>query len=81
MTRLFTYILRFDDGVAPNAFGPACTLCVCKPTIRWVARVGDWVAGFGSAASSAGDYRSRLVYAMRVTEVLSMERYDARCRL
>ena len=81
MPQLFTYIIPYDDGAAPHPFGGICTLAICKPTIRRTARVGDWAAGFGSKNAPNGlDLSGRLVYAMKVTEVLSMRDYDVKCR-
>lgn len=76
MTRLFTYTIPVDDGAAPNPFSGYCTLAICKPGIRRVAKVGDWVAGLGSINAPGGDLSGRLVYAMRVEEVLSLRDYD-----
>lgn len=76
MTRLFTYTIPYDDGAAPNPFRGMCTLAICKPDIRRVAEPGDWVAGLGSVNAPSGDMSGRLVYAMRVEEVLSMQEYD-----
>lgn len=76
MSRLFTYTVPFDDGAAPNPFNGLCTLAICKPAIRRVAKVGDWVAGFGSKFAPSGDLSGRLVYAMRLTEVVTMAEYD-----
>ena len=51
MNKLFSYVLRFDDGAAPNPFGGICTLTICKPAIRRSASVGDWIIGTGSKNS------------------------------
>ena len=71
---LFSYVVRFDSGFAPNPFHGYCTLATCKPGIRASASVGDWVVGTGSSGASArrGGY---LVYAMRVTEILTIAQY------
>jgi hypothetical protein len=53
-----------------------CSLAICKPGIRRVAERGDWVAGLGSKAAPSGDLSGRLVYAMRIEEVLSLKDYD-----
>ena len=76
MPRLFTYTIPIDDGAAPNPFHGMCSLAICKPGIRRVARPDDWVAGLGSKKAPSGDLSNRLVYAMRVEEVLSLEDYD-----
>lgn len=76
MPRLFTYTIPYDDGAAPNPFNGMCSLAICKPSIRRVARPGDWVAGFGSKYAPSGDMSGCLVYAMLVQEVVSLEEYD-----
>jgi hypothetical protein len=52
------------------------TLAICKPDIRRAAREGDWIAGLGSKDAPSGDFQGRLVYAMRVEEILSLRGYD-----
>jgi hypothetical protein len=74
--RLFTYTIPVDDGAAPNPFRGLCTLAICKPGIRSAASKGDWVAGLGSRNAPSGDLSRRLVYAMRVSEVVTMPDYD-----
>ena len=72
--RLYSYVVRYDSGFAPNPFYRYCTLATCKPDIRRHARIGDWVVGTGS-----GDKRIKragyLVYAMEVSETLPFEEY------
>ena len=78
--KLYTYCLRFDDGAAPNPYWGLCTLVICKPAIRRTAVVGDWVVGLGSANSPVGNISNCVVYAMKVTEKMSMAEYDDFCR-
>lgn len=75
--RIFSYIVRYDFGFAPNPFEGWCTLATCKPLIRRAAKVGDWVVGSGSAQKNLA---GKLVFAMRVEEVLTFDDYwkDAR---
>ena len=80
MARLFSYTIPFDDGAAPNPFHGMCTLVICKPAIRRVAKEGDWVAGLGSKRAPSGDLSGRLVYAMLVDEVIPMTEYDRRAK-
>jgi hypothetical protein len=75
MTRLFTYCLRIDDGAAPNPFWGLCSLVICKPVIRRTAHEGDWVVGTGSKRAGQ-DFARKVVYAMRVSRVLSMQDYE-----
>lgn len=74
--RLFSYKLTHDTGFAPNPFRGVCTLATCKPRIRELKRVGDWIGGFTSARLN-GDApgRERLVYLMRVEEKVRFHDY------
>lgn len=86
MARLYSYILRIDDGAAPNPFWGICTLTICKPAIRRTAQVGDWIIGTGSKNSklrdgNTYDLSDSIVYAMKITDVKSLAEYDSFCRL
>lgn len=70
--KLYSYVVARDYGFAPNPFHGFCTLATCKPGIRKSAAIGDWVVGTGSKSKGRDE---RLVYAMRVCEVLPFERY------
>jgi hypothetical protein len=71
---LYSYVITRDYGFAPNPFHGFCTLATCKPVIRRVAKVGDWVIGTGSA-----DYKrtGQLICAMQVSETMSFDDYWA----
>lgn len=70
--KLAAYIVAVDSGFSPNPYGRHCTLACCKPTIRRNAEPGDIVVGSGSVRSGLG---GRLLYAMRVREVLPFQEY------
>jgi hypothetical protein len=72
--RLHSYVVARDYGFAPNPFFGVCTLATCKPRLRSVAQIGDWVVGTGSKLQAR---EKRLVYAMRVTGVMAFESYWA----
>ena len=76
--RLYSYIVRADDGAAPNPYYGMCTLAICKPAIRRTARVGDWILGTGSKAAGLAGH---VIYAMRVDEAITLEDYDRRAPL
>jgi hypothetical protein len=80
MLSIFSYVLRYDDGAAPNPFYGTCTLAICKPAIRRKAEVGDWVVGTVTKNSSIGDISDQVVYAMKVTKKMTMHQYDEYCR-
>lgn len=70
----FSYKLDHDLGLAPNPFWGYCTLAVCKPTIRANKNleIGDWIIGTGSKGMNRLHY---LIYAMKVTERLTLDEY------
>ena len=70
--RLHSYRVARDFGFAPNPFHGYCTLATCKPKIRKIARIGDWVVGTGSTERFRDEH---IVYAMRVTEILTFDEY------
>jgi hypothetical protein len=76
MPTLFSYRIPYDNGAAPNPYWGLCTLAICKPLIRRYAEVGDWVVGTGSVASPIRDISGMVVYAMLVTEKMTMKEYD-----
>jgi hypothetical protein len=74
--RLFSYKLTHDTGFAPNPFRGVCTLATCKPRIRELKRVGDWIAGFTSSRlNHDAPGRERLVYLMMVEEKIRFQDY------
>lgn len=70
--KLHSYIVARDFGFAPNPFYGVCTLATCKPKIRSVADIGDWIVGTGSKTNGLDGH---LVYAMKVTEVMTFNDY------
>lgn len=69
---LFSYVVARDYGFAPNPFFRICTLATCKPIIRRIGSVGDWVIGTGSKQKGRQEY---LVYAMCITETMTFNEY------
>jgi hypothetical protein len=84
MKKLYSYILRYDNGAAPNPFWGICTLTICKPAIRRTAQIGDWIIGTGSKNTRLReditvDLSDCLVYGMKVTDKKSLTEYDTYC--
>ena len=75
--RYFAYILKWDSGLAPNPFHKFCTLAVCKPYIRKIAKEGDWIIGLGSKNQNdlKLNYQGHLIYAMEVTKKVTFDDY------
>lgn len=72
MSRIYIYVVARDFGFAPNPFHGYCTLATCKPRLRNVARVDDWVIGMGGSRLKA---TGQCVYAMRITEKITFNEY------
>lgn len=65
------YVVSHDTGFAPNPFGGFCTLAACTPNHQGLRLDrGDWLVGNGTIATG-----SRMIYAMRVSEVLDFDKY------
>ncbi len=68
--KLYSYIVKYDTGFAPNPFFGYCTLACCKPKIRQNAKKGDWVVGLTPKAAG-----NRIVYLMRVDDAMEFSDY------
>lgn len=69
---LFSYVVRYDYGFAPNPYHGWCSLATCHEDFRGRVAVGDWVVGTGSKPKGLA---GRLVYAMHVDEILGFDDY------
>jgi len=69
--------MSYDGGSAPNPFWGICTLAICKPAIRRVAQVGDWIVATGSKEFG---FENQVVYAMKVTDKMTLKEYDSHCK-
>jgi hypothetical protein len=76
--KICSHVITHDTGLAPNPFHGYCTSALCTPSHRRAKLgKGDWLIG-----NSQKQDGHRLVYAMRISEVLDMNTYfyDARFR-
>lgn len=93
--KLFSYVVQHDYGYSPNPYFNFCTLCRCKYRKRGgrfnvvelakrAKEMGElvWVIGTGGADLDISAGNGKLVYAMRVDEVLTRGEYykDSRFR-
>ncbi|TDR31996.1 hypothetical protein [Hydromonas duriensis] len=76
-SRLFSYVVKDDFGCAPNPYNGYCTLAICKPAIRRIAKKGDVVVGLD--CKSSGNKR-RIVYCMIIDDVLTWSEYINKCK-
>lgn len=74
--RLFTYKVAHDGGSAPNPFHGICTLAICKPAIRRVAKEGDVIVGL-----ACGSDEARIIYCMVVDKSVTWSEYIKGCKL
>ncbi len=86
MTKIYSYVLPYDCGAAPNPLWGICTLTICKPVIRSNASLNDWVIGTGSvnaecSKSKYQDFSGKLIYAMKITDIKSLQQYDEFCKI
>jgi hypothetical protein len=80
MPRLFSYVVDHDYGFAPNPTGGFCTLAKCKygskrRNVVELAQLGDWIAGTGGADLRKSAGHGKLIYAMRVDEIVPLDEY------
>ena len=70
----FRYKIEHDWGFSPNPFHGTLSLATCKADIRGnrALQIGDWIIGFGSMAMNN---LGKLVYAMKVEEILTFDQY------
>jgi hypothetical protein len=83
--RLFSYVVQHDLGYAPNPFHGYCTLAHCKfgrkrKNIVDLADRKDWVVGTGGADLRVSSGHGRLVYAMKISDILNLKQYFKDCR-
>lgn len=85
---LFSYVVDHDTGEAPNPYFGLCTLCLCKHRESWnkpknvveLAEKGDWVIGTGGSDLRKSAGHGKLIYAMKVTNKLTLGQYYNKTR-
>ncbi len=69
--KLLKYVMTSDIGLAPNPYFGICSLAVCTPNHKNARLcVDDWIVGHSTKATG-----NKLIYAMRVTRILTMPEY------
>lgn len=64
-----------NKDLAPNPFWGYCTLALDQELIRKLAEIGDWVIGLSKIATSEGNEEFKLVFAMHITEKLTIKEF------
>jgi hypothetical protein len=69
--KLLKYVMTSDSGLAPNPFQGFCSLALCTPNhSKAKLEVGNWIVGHSSKKTGW-----KLIHAMRVTRILTMQEY------
>ncbi len=76
---IYSYCVAHDAGAAPNPFGGKCTLAICKPVIRRTAKINDWVVGLAGSESRLDNYKKKIIYLMRVSDIVPISEYYNSC--
>ncbi len=85
--QIFSYVVDHDYGFAPNPENGLCSLARCKygtpekANLVEKARVGDWIIGTVGKKNTKGGssiLHGGLLYAMKVTEKITLKDYVAR---
>jgi hypothetical protein len=71
--KVFSYVIQYDAGSAPNYDSPATTLAICKPRIRRSAQARDLVIAFQGSALGPEPHGVR--WAGVVSEKLFFDEY------
>ena len=79
---LYTYLMTYDCGYAPNPFHGVLTLATCKPGMRRVRQPGQWIAGFAGKtlhhmATKEGTTVpvGGMIYLAKITDVKTLDKY------
>lgn len=84
MTKFYCYKMTWDTGFAPNPFHNVLTLATCKPNVRKLAQVGDWICGWTATTVKNSDEKvihkgkvgeEQLIYLAKVTQKISFAEY------
>ncbi len=71
--KLCSYVVHYDHGFAPNPYGKYLTLACCMERMRVKREKGDWIVGTSSKTRHGTG--TRLVFAMKVTDVITFDQY------
>ena len=71
--KVYSYVVRKDNGLAPNPFWDYCTLALDQSLIRQITKVGDWIVGLKETSPKIEDHK--LLFAMKITEKLTFAEY------
>lgn len=71
--RVYSYVVKKDDGFAPNPFWDYMTMATGQSLIRQVAKPGDWLVGLHAKSEKLEDHY--LLFAMKISEKLTFVEY------
>lgn len=75
-TILRSYKMTHDKSFAPNVSGNTLSLATCKPKIREVCEIGEWIAGFNSATLDGAEIgKEKLIYLAKVSKAMTFAEF------
>ena len=75
---IYSYILKYDSGYAPNINVNILTLACCKPIIRLHAKIGDFLIGFNDSIDKQKN-GNRIIYIAKITDIKTLKGYYEMC--
>lgn len=73
---LRSYKMMHDNGFAPNVSGDILSIATCKPQIRRVCEIGEWIAGFSSKELDNSQVGAeKLQYLAKVSDRISFAEF------
>lgn len=73
---LRSYKMTHDNGFAPNVSDDILSIATCKPQIRRVCEIGEWIAGFSSKMLDNSQVGAeKLLYLAKVSEKISFAEF------
>lgn len=73
---LRSYKMTHNTGFSPNISGDILSIATCKPKIRCVCKIGEWIAGFSSKTLDNSPIgKERLIYLAKVSEKISFAKF------
>ena len=74
--KLRSYKMTHDTGFAPNICGNTLSLATCKPKIRQICNIDEWIAGFTSKKVNGKQViEKRLIYLAKVSDKINFAEF------
>ena len=71
---IYSYLLVTDNGSAPCIQQNILSLAICKPRIRKVANIGDYIIAFASKSMKISQ-KPKIIYIAKISNKLKLNKY------